>query len=66
MGVEGLKKLVHAVRVPVVAIGGVNANNAAAMIGAGASGVAVVSAIMAADDAEQAARSLRMALEKWG
>ncbi|HVP18800.1 MAG TPA: thiamine phosphate synthase [Spirochaetia bacterium] len=66
MGVEGLRKLAYAVRVPVVAIGGVNANNAAAMIAAGASGVAVVSAIMAADDAEAAARAIRMAVEKWG
>jgi len=36
------------------------------MIAAGASAVAVVSAIMAADDAEAAARAIRMAVEKWG
>jgi thiamine-phosphate pyrophosphorylase len=59
MGVEGLRRLAAAVGVPVVAIGGVNAGNAASMIAAGASGVAVVSAIVAAEDVEAAARELR-------
>lgn len=40
-----------------------NAGNAASMIAAGAAGVAVVSAIVAADDVEAAARSIRRALD---
>jgi thiamine-phosphate pyrophosphorylase len=64
MGVDGLRLLARAVRLPVVAIGGVNAENAGAMIAAGAAGVAVVSAIVAAQDVEGAARAIRQAVEK--
>ncbi len=63
MGVEGLRVLASAVRIPVVGIGGMTAGNAAAMIAAGAAGVAVVSAIVAAEDVEAAARSIRRALD---
>ncbi len=63
-GVEGFRPLAHAVAVPVIAIGGVKAGNAGALIRAGAAGVAVVSAIVAADDPEQAARTLRTAVDE--
>jgi thiamine monophosphate synthase len=43
----------------VVGIAGINASNAASVIQAGAAGVAVVSAIVGADDVEQATRNLR-------
>ena len=62
MGIEGLRRLASAVRIPVVAIGGVNAENAAAIVGAGAAGAAVVSAIVAAEDVEAAARAIRLAI----
>jgi thiamine monophosphate synthase len=42
-----------------VAIGGLNASNAAAVLRAGATGLAVVSAIVSADDVELAARELK-------
>lgn len=64
MGVEGLRRLAEAVGIPVIAIGGLNAGNAATMIAAGASGVAVVSAIVSAEDAEAAARELRGAVDR--
>ncbi len=48
IGLDGLRQVCAAVRVPVVAIGGVDASNAASCIEAGAAGVAVV---RAADDA---------------
>jgi thiamine-phosphate pyrophosphorylase len=64
MGVEGLRRLAAAVRIPVVAIGGINAGNAAAMVEAGAAGVAVVSAIVAAEDVRRAARAIRRAVEE--
>jgi thiamine-phosphate diphosphorylase len=64
MGIEGLRVLARAVGIPVVAIGGMNAENAAPIIAAGASGVAVVSAIVAADDVQAAARAIRAAVEK--
>ncbi len=44
IGIEGLAQICAAVRVPVVAIGGVDASNAASCIEAGAAGVAVVRA----------------------
>jgi thiamine-phosphate pyrophosphorylase len=50
---EGLRSL------PVVAIGGIGADNAASVMAAKADGIAVVSAIMAATDPEVAARNLR-------
>lgn len=47
---------------PLVAIGGVDATNAAAAVGAGADGVAVISAVAGADDPEAATRELVAAL----
>jgi thiamine-phosphate pyrophosphorylase len=48
-----------AVDLPMVGIGGIGAGNAAEVIAAGGDGVAVVSAIVAADDPEAAARDLK-------
>ncbi len=59
IGVDGLRKICEAVDIPVVAIGGVNAENLATLKGSGADGVALVSAIFAADDIEAATRKLR-------
>jgi thiamine-phosphate diphosphorylase len=44
IGLEGLRRICAAVGVPVVAIGGIDAANAAACIEAGAAGVAVIRA----------------------
>jgi thiamine-phosphate pyrophosphorylase len=43
-GLEGLREICAAVEIPVVAIGGINASNAAECIRAGAAGVAVIRA----------------------
>lgn len=45
--------------VPVIAIGGITAGNAASLARAGAAGLAVIGAILAAPDAESAARAIR-------
>jgi thiamine-phosphate pyrophosphorylase len=58
LGIEGFRLLVQTVSIPIVAIGGIKATNAAKLIQAGAAGVAVVSAVMAADDPEAAAREI--------
>jgi thiamine-phosphate pyrophosphorylase len=58
-GLEGLRRLRSATRLPLVAIGGITAANAASVLAAGADGIAVVSAIMSAPDPEAAARELR-------
>jgi thiamine-phosphate pyrophosphorylase len=60
IGLEGLVAICEAVDVPVVAIGGIDASNAAACIHAGAAGVAVIRAALdpalrnAVDDALRA------------
>ncbi|HXH63401.1 MAG TPA: thiamine phosphate synthase, partial [Gemmatimonadales bacterium] len=46
---------------PVIAIGGITANNAGAVIRAGAVGVAVIAAVWSASDPTAAARALRLA-----
>ena len=50
VGLEGLATVVQAVDAPVVAIGGITLERAAAPFRAGAAGCAVVSAVMAAPD----------------
>lgn len=63
-GLEGLGLLRKATRLPLVAIGGVNAANAADVAAAGADGLAVVSALCAAPDPQAAAHALRRAFEE--
>ncbi len=58
LGLEGLRQIRASVDLPLVGIGGLKAENAARVIEHGADGVAVVSAIVSADDPEQAARAL--------
>lgn len=64
LGLEGLREIRKAVKLPLVGIGGLNQGNAAAVIRNGADGVAVVSAIVAADDPETAARELRQVIKE--
>jgi thiamine-phosphate pyrophosphorylase len=59
IGVEGLARIIRAVEVPVVAIGGIDADNVAQVIAAGAAGAAVVSAVVRASDMAAAARALK-------
>lgn len=57
-GRERLRMVKDAVAIPVLAIGGITVENAAEAVRAGADGVAVISAILAAPDAGAAARAL--------
>lgn len=59
IGMDGLREICRRVPIPVVAIGGINATNAADAIAAGAHGIAVVSAVVAAEDVAAAAQQLR-------
>ncbi|MBX3645036.1 MAG: thiamine phosphate synthase [Rubrivivax sp.] len=63
LGLEGLRALRARTTRPLVAIGGIGAHNAGAVMAAGADAVAVVSALCAAPDPEDAARRLRAAME---
>ncbi len=58
IGPAGLSRVVAACSLPAVAIGGVNASNAALAVTAGAVGVAVIAAVMAAADPQAAAARL--------
>lgn len=57
--VSTLKDICEAVPIPAVAIGGLNAGNMDVLEGAGMSGMAVVSAIMKAEDPQKNARELK-------
>jgi thiamine-phosphate pyrophosphorylase len=64
LGPEGIGRIKRAVRIPVVAIGGIDAKNAAALAAAGADGIAVVSAVLGAPDARRAAEELKKAFKR--
>jgi len=59
VSLETLKEICKAVSIPVVAIGGINKDNAIKLAGSGIDGIAVVSAIFAREDIASAARELR-------
>lgn len=61
---EVLKEICEAVTIPVIAIGGINQNNVMELAGTGICGVAVISAIFAADDVQKAAAGLRAKVEE--
>ena len=56
---ETLKAICEAVKIPVVAIGGITKENIKELAGCGADGIAVISAIFAQPDIEAAAKDLR-------
>ena len=58
LSVEKLREISNSVTIPVVAIGGINADNLPQLAGSGVDGVAVVSAIFAAECPGRAAANL--------
>jgi thiamine-phosphate pyrophosphorylase len=69
IGVDGFRALAALVRerapgLPVGAIAGIDAGNAGAIMRAGADGIAVISAVVAAADPEAAARELRQIVDQ--
>jgi thiamine-phosphate diphosphorylase len=62
-GLDHLRAIASATSLPVLAIGGVTPERVASCIDAGASGVAVVSAVLRAPDIAAAIRDLREALD---
>jgi len=63
IGLDRLRQIRQAVTLPLVAIGGITKDNAAEVIAAGASSVAVISAILQAESPEKAARQIAARLE---
>jgi thiamine-phosphate pyrophosphorylase len=63
VGPERLRQVVAAVDVPVVAIGGINKDNVGRVMEAGAAAVAVISAVLGAEDVAGATRQIVKAIE---
>jgi thiamine-phosphate pyrophosphorylase len=63
IGADGLAAVRKQIMLSLIAIGGIDARNVAKAVRAGADGIAVVSAIMAATDPEGASRQLRTAID---
>lgn len=61
---DTLKAICKAVKIPVIAIGGISKENILELSGSGICGIAVISAIFAKDDIEEATRELRGMTEK--
>jgi thiamine-phosphate pyrophosphorylase len=59
IGLDRLVEIVRAVQIPVVGIGGITPETAAAVIRAGAAGVAVIAAVVGQPDIAAASRRLR-------
>jgi thiamine-phosphate pyrophosphorylase len=64
IGPDGVRRVVEATTLPVVAIGGVREADVPGLVAAGAAGVAVIGAVLAAADPGAAARALRAALDR--
>lgn len=64
IGTERLRQVRQVVSLPVVATGGINGNNVSEVIAAGASSVAVIGAVLHAEDITTAARKIAARLEK--
>ncbi|WP_019177202.1 thiamine phosphate synthase [Methanomassiliicoccus luminyensis] len=63
-GFAELARVRRSVRVPVVAIGGINEGNAAEVVRAGADGISVISAVVSQEDVSAAAARLKALIAK--
>lgn len=63
-GVHLLSELAERYTIPLVAIGGITAENAPEVVRAGAAGVAVITAVVYSEDITSASRQLRQAVER--
>ena len=64
VSLDTLKEICRAVSIPVVAIGGIGAGNVSKLENSGISGIAVISAIFAAEDIESATKNLKELTQK--
>jgi len=63
VGLKQLRKVRQATTLPIVAIGGINADNIREVLKAGANAIAVISAVLGADDMEKATYELSSIVE---
>jgi thiamine-phosphate pyrophosphorylase len=66
IGLALLSELARRYSIPLVAIGGIQAENAAAVVQSGATGIAVISAVVSTEDVVAATRRLRDAINCMG
>jgi thiamine-phosphate pyrophosphorylase len=64
IGLEGLRSIINASSLPVIAIGGINKDNVKDVIRNGAKGIAVISAAVSEEDVKKAVEELRESLEE--
>jgi thiamine-phosphate pyrophosphorylase len=64
VGLETLRRTRSKVSVPLIAIGGINHTNVQGVTEAGADGVAVISAVLGANDVEEAARKIAAKMKR--
>ncbi|KOA21533.1 thiamine-phosphate synthase [Clostridium homopropionicum DSM 5847] len=65
IGIEGLKEIVNKIKIPSVAIGGINKNNCEEVMKAGVNGISLISAILANDNIENSSRNLRNVINNY-
>ena len=58
LGVDEIKKIKAQIDIPVIALGGINENNVCDILGTGADGIAVISAIIQSENPRQSADRL--------
>lgn len=63
IGPEGLKAICKAIKIPVLAIGGITSSSIPEIMATGASGVAVISAIALANNPKEAATNFRKSID---
>ena len=64
VGVEAVRTIKDHVRIPVFGLGGIKSENIFQVMQAGADGVAVISAILSADDIQKAAEDIMIQVER--
>ena len=64
LGLDALREIVQAVDKPVIAIGSITADNVVSVLETGAHGVAVLSAVVCADDPQSATREIRATIDR--
>ena len=64
IGLQQLRQVKQAISIPLVAIGGINKDNIGEVIAAGADAAAVISAVLAEENIEQATRQLVKEIER--
>ncbi|USG99002.1 thiamine phosphate synthase [Thermococcus argininiproducens] len=64
IGIDGLKKILESIKIPVVAIGGINHENVKEVLKTGVDGVAIISAIIGAENVRKATEDMRKIIEE--